>query len=100
MTEPPQDPGRKQLPHLPAMEFPNQSVIQYVSCNVVARRPLLANPEAHELLLAAWRKADHWLVGRYVLMPVHLHLFCAPLRIPVTPFKRWMEFWRADVTRH
>ena len=53
MTEPPQDPGRKRLPHLPSMEFPNQSVIQYVSCNAVARRPLLANPEAHELLLAA-----------------------------------------------
>jgi hypothetical protein len=93
------EPGRKQLPHLPSLELPNQTIIQYVSCNVDGRRPLLANPEIHQLLIEAWRKADHWLVGRHVVMPDHVHLFCAPLRVPVTPLKRWMEFWRAEATR-
>jgi hypothetical protein len=81
------------------MEFPNQTVIQYVSCNVVDRRQLLANADIYRLLLEAWRKADHWLVGRHVVMPDHVHFFCAPVRVPVTPLKRWMEFWRAEVTR-
>jgi len=99
MNGPLQYPGRKRLPHLPTMEFPNQTVIQYVSCNVVDRRQLLANADIYRLLLEAWRKADHWLVGRHVVMPDHVHFFCAPGRVPVTPLKRWMEFWRAEVTR-
>jgi REP element-mobilizing transposase RayT len=100
MNEPLQEPGRKQLPHLPLLECPNQSIVQFVSCNVAGRRSLLANAEIHQLLIEAWRKADYWLVGRYVIMPDHLHLFCAPVKIPAAPLKRWMEFWRADVTRH
>jgi putative transposase len=100
MNPPPQDPGRKSLPHLAPMEFPNQSILQFVSCNVARRRPLLANAETHSLLLSAWEKANHWLVGRYVIMPDHVHFFCAPKLFPITPLKRWMEFWRADVTRH
>ena len=100
MNEPPQDPGRKSLPHLPSREFPNQSVIQFISCNIAKRRPLLARPEIHCVLLESWRKADHWLVGRYVIMPDHIHFFCAPRHVPTTPLKRWMEFWRADATRH
>jgi REP-associated tyrosine transposase len=96
----PMQPGRKQLPHLPSMEFPSQTIIQYVSCNVDGRRPLLANTEIRQLITEAWRRANHWMVGRYVVMPDHLHFFCAPVKFPTTPLKRWMEFWRADVTRN
>ena len=99
MSESLQKSSRKQLPHLPSRDLPNQAVIQYVSCNVAGRRPLLANVEIHQLLIKTWRKADHWLVGRYVVMPDHLHFFCAPVRVPITPLKKWMEFWRADMTR-
>jgi putative transposase len=99
MNEPLPEPGRKQLPHLSSLELPNQTVIQYVSCNVDGRRPLLANPEIHQLLIEVWHKANHWLVGRYVVMPDHVHFFCAPVRVPVTPLKRWTEFWRAEATR-
>ena len=93
------EPGRRHLPHLPPREFPNQSVITYVTQVVNGRRPLLTRSEARETILEAWHKADHWLVGRYVLMPDHLHLFCAPARFPSTPLKQWMAFWRAEVTR-
>ena len=100
MNEPPQDPGRKSLPHFPSRELSNQSIIQFISCNVADRRPLLTRLEIHSVLLDSWRKADHWLVGRYVIMPDHVHFFCAPRMFPTTPLKRWMEFWRADATRH
>lgn len=94
----PMQPGRKQLPHLPPMEFPNQIIIQYVTCNVAKRHPLLANAEVHQLLIETWNAANDWLVGRYVIMPDHLHFFCAPVKIS-TPFKRWMKFWHAGATR-
>jgi len=58
-----------------------------------------AKPDIVALLLDCWRKANHWLVGRYVIMPDHLHLFCAPAKLPVTPLKQWVRFWRAEATR-
>jgi len=32
----------------------------------------------HDLLCSVWREATAWLVGRYVIMPDHVHLFAAP----------------------
>ena len=93
------EPGRKTLPHFPSVELHNQSVIQYVTCNISKRRPLLARSQIHQLLLNKWRDAHHWLVGRYVIMPDHLHFFCAPGLCPIAPLKRWMEFWRSRVTK-
>ena len=95
----PPEPGRKHLPHLPPVDLPNQSIIICVTQVVAKRRPLLARAAAMEALLAAWQKADHWLVGRYVLLPDHLHLFCAPARFPSTPLKTWVTFWKAKATQ-
>lgn len=94
-----EEPGRKSLPHLAPLEFPSQSILIYVTQVVAKRRPLLARREAVDTLIEAWRRADHWLVGRYAIMPDHLHLFCAPAFWPAPPLKQWMAFWRADATR-
>jgi REP element-mobilizing transposase RayT len=94
------DPGRRSLPHLPSRDPVNQSIIQYVSLNVDKRRPLLAHADTAAVLLAAWARADYWRVGRYVIMPDHLHLFCGPATIPPTPLRQWMLYWRAEATRH
>jgi putative transposase len=99
MARPNLEPGRQRLPHLAPLEFSNQAVLQYVTQCVDQRRPLLARAETVNLLVDAWQKANRWLVGRYVIMPDHLHLFCAPASIPQVPLKQWIHFWRADVTR-
>lgn len=56
------------------------------------RVPWLACDEAHRLLVETWRRADAWLVGKFVLMPDHLHLFAAPrlgrsLALPGDPLR-------------
>jgi putative transposase len=94
------EPGRKRLPHFSPLEFPNQSIIVYVTQVVHGRRPLLARPEVVAMLQATWRHASHWLVGRYVVMPDHIHFFCAPNHEPRTPLKRWMSYWKGEATRH
>ena len=93
------DPGRKHLPHLSALDFPNQTIIQFVTVCTVHRRPILASKDIHNLLRACWAEAGHWLVGRYVILPDHLHLFCAPAHFPCTPLKTWVQFWRSNATR-
>jgi putative transposase len=64
------------------------------------RVPWLANPEAKRLLHETWSEATAWLVGDYLLMPDHLHLFCAPRDLPVT-MEHWITYWkRAFRRRH
>jgi putative transposase len=62
------------------------------------RAPLLANLKVNNVLVASWRKADSWLVGYYLIMPDHLHLFCAPNRDEVT-IEEWIAFWKAAFRR-
>jgi REP element-mobilizing transposase RayT len=91
-------PVRKRPAHPPPLRAVNRPTLLFVTACVAGRRALLNTPVAHELLVDAWRQAERWLVGRYVVMPDHLHLFCSP-GDGVTPFKKWMEYWRSAVTR-
>jgi putative transposase len=90
---------RKRPPHLASRSFGNQSTIQFVTVCTDQRQKVLAAAEVHQCLLDAWREADAYLVGRYVLMPDHIHLFCAPNRYPETELKRWIRYWKSLVAR-
>ena len=77
----------------------HRSNIVFCTVCVRDRRPLLATPAAHALLIAAWTRAEAWLVGRYVILPDHLHLFCAPARRDAPNVKDWVAFWKSMATR-
>jgi putative transposase len=87
-------PDRGRPAHQPIHGNGNKSIIVFVTVCVDHRRPVLATPEMHELVQASWRKADVWLVGRYVLMPDHIHLFCAPGTNPPESLTRWIAYWK------
>ncbi|WP_425603732.1 REP-associated tyrosine transposase [Coraliomargarita parva] len=59
------------------------------------RKPLLANTAVQELLVDVWCESDLWLVGRYVLMPDHLHLFCAPACVEHPSVRKWAQYWKS-----
>jgi putative transposase len=46
--------------------------------------------ELHDIWL---NTATAWLVSDYLLMPDHLHLFCAPRDLKFT-VERWLAFWK------
>ena len=54
----------------------NLSTILHVTACTFQRRRILACEETHNLILDAWTQAPEWTVGRYVIMPDHVHLFC------------------------
>src|SRR6058998_1997627 len=95
----PQQPQRKAPLHFPPIEMGFRSVIIYLTICVHRRRPLLANDTAARLIIEPWEAANFWCVGRYVIMPDHIHLFCAPNTFPARPLKNWVSFWRNHVTR-
>jgi len=46
------------------------------------RRPILAAPVAAKILCDEWRAAEArhgWHIGRFVIMPDHVHFFASPL---------------------
>ena len=90
---------RKHPIHLAPIEAHNQSIIIFVTVCTVERQPILATPQAHAAIVRAWRRASTWLVGRCVILPDHVHLFCAPSAIDAPSLERWMRYWKSLVTR-
>ena len=88
-------PHRRRPTHLPPWEWHNQSAIVLLTVCTVRRRPLLAKPDVAALLVDVWRRADTWQVGRYVLMPDHLHVFCAPASPDSPTLVAWVKYWKA-----
>jgi len=73
--------------------------IVFVTICTKNRRPILANDEMHLRIRAAWMHAGAWLVGRYVIMPDHIHLFASPSGREGVSFDAWMKYWKSQVTR-
>ena len=60
----------------------------------------LARASVQQALHNIWlQTATAWLVGDYLLMPDHIHLFCAPNTMVPGPLKNWVSYWRNRVTR-
>ena len=92
--------GRKHPIHQPVYERFNTPVIVFVTICTKDRKAVLANAEVHAALRAAWDQAENWLVGRYMIMPDHVHLFCAPVPLVPEPLQGWVGFWKSTAVRH
>src|ERR1043165_4799049 len=90
---------RKKPAHFPVIESGFRSIIVFLTICTHRRRPLLADRDASKRIIDHWQAATVWIVGRYVIMPDHIHLFCAPNTCPPTSLKSWISFWRNSVTR-
>ncbi len=72
-----------------------QSNIALLTVTTEKRAPWLANETVHQLLHQTWAAATAWLVGDYLLMPDHLHLFCAPRELSFT-IETWIAYWKRE----
>ena len=69
--------SRKHPSRQPTISVGNLSVILLVTACAHQRRRILARHDVHDLIVEAWKLAPEWTVGRYVVMPDHVHLFAA-----------------------
>lgn len=88
-------PVRKSPVHLSVREAFNRPVIVFVTACTHTRKPILCVQDAYQEILHAWRDADAWLVGRFVVMPDHIHLFCAPTKDGFPELRKWVQYWKA-----
>jgi REP element-mobilizing transposase RayT len=76
--------------------------VYFITTCTAGRRPLLANPTAHGIMEAEWRTMSArrgWSVGRYVIMPDHVHFFVTPagaeaepLSVAIGAWKQWSAY--------
>jgi putative transposase len=66
--------------------FDNASLLYFITFNTYKRLPLLARTEVHAAFQTFCVKAQEHnvAVGRYVIMPEHIHLFVAFPRVGIT----------------
>lgn len=79
--------------------------IYFVTTCTLERRSILARTEVAAILLEEWRHAQNrhgWAIGRYVIMPDHVHFFCrAELhakRLSIF-LQRWKEWTSKRIAR-
>ena len=91
--------GRKHPPHLTPVERHNTSLIVFLTVCTKDRKEILNQSASHDILVTAWNTRPTWLVGRYVIMPDHIHLFCAPAVQPAQSLEKWVSFWKSVAAR-
>jgi len=78
--------------------FRDRPTIAFLTVCTLHHRKGLADAKVHDALITAWTEANSWLVGAYVIMPDHLHLFCAPQSEDVS-IEHWISFWKRRFRR-
>ena len=96
----PKDSGRRERRHPARGVFisSDQPTIVFLTVCTKDRDPWLGEEHIHRALREVWTKATAWLVGCYVLMPDHLHLFCAPSDAG-SSLNEWLTYWKRQFSR-
>jgi putative transposase len=88
---------RKKLTHGVRIDSKGPTIVFLTVCTD-KRQPWLATEANHSTLRERWVEARAWIVGRYVLMPDHLHLFAAPGALEVSLDNR-VRYWKSQFTK-
>jgi len=91
--------GRRFPAHPPPVERYKEPIIVYLTVCSKGRKRIFAFADSAAAIVNAWQNANSWLVGRYVIMPDHIHLFCAPNTFPIRPLKQWVRYWKARASQ-
>lgn len=70
-------------------------VIVYLTVCTKDRGKWLTQPIVHATLCRIWQRAQAWRVGRYVIMPDHLHLFAAWIDGAIA-LDGWVTYWKSQ----
>ena len=92
-----EDVGRQHPAHGVHIDLQQPTILLVTVCTK-DRNPWLAQSRVHDLLRATWIQAKAWMVGYYLLMPDHVHMFCAPHDLAFS-VERWLTYWKSQFTK-
>ena len=88
---------RKHLRRLDLIFERHRSPIFYLTNCVENRQPILANEMITTILVEAWRNSCDlygWSIGRYIIMPDHVHFFASPGNREGSDLSSFMSKWK------
>lgn len=89
---------RKHLRRLDRVHVSARAAVFFLTCCTRDRSPTLAHANAVDILTEGWRAASElfgWAVGRYVVMPDHVHFFAAPDSDTSTTLSAFVGNWKS-----
>ena len=98
ISDPRDDPPNRKHPVHGVIESLDGPTIVFDTVCTKDRAPTLASEEVHRVLREAWKSADAWRVGQYVVMPDHIHYFAANVN-PMIEFDSWVRYWKSQFTQ-
>ena len=93
--------GRKHLRRLDRITVEGEP-LYHLTCCVEGRKAVLACDVVVGVLVEAWTAAPDvygWAVGRYTVMPDHIHFFATPWKDDATSLSEFVKNWKRW-TRH
>jgi len=72
------------------------SPIYFITTCTFERHPILNSADIAAILVQEWRTAHQrhgWAIGRYVIMPDHVHFFCRA-ELSAEPLRMFMQKWK------
>ena len=76
-----------------------QPTIVYDTVCTKGRVPWLATDAIHTLLRDVWTNAEAWAMGRYMIMPDHIHFF-AGFTGSLISYANWVQYWKSQFSQH
>jgi putative transposase len=98
MKNDPSLPQRAHPVHALNLERWNQPTVIFLTVCTKGHKSVLASDGMHRFLVEAWNGARQWVVGRYLIMPDHIHLFCSPAIHGTESVQQWTAFWKRLVS--
>ena len=80
--------------------FDPKAIVVFTLC-VKNRNKILDDSLVHDVLKDIWEQSaerNHWFVGRYVIMPDHLHFFACP-GTNAMQMSKWMQLFKSMSSR-
>ena len=90
-------PDREHPPHLTPLD--RDAVILLLTICTKNRRKILAHEWVHQLIRQAWTLCGDYTVGRYVIMPEHIHAFIGEGNLARYRLENWVAAWKSFVSR-
>ena len=87
--------------HLRLERVSADAPIFFVTTCTNNRRAVLAGRDLAQILIEEWRTARErhgWVVGRYVIMPDHVHFFCSP-ELDAKTLPEFVGAWKSWTSR-
>jgi putative transposase len=91
--------NRKGPAHPPVRERFNEAIIVFLTACSKDRKPLFARADSVAVILDAWQQAKSWSIGRFVVMPDHVHLFVRRV-FPTESLMQWVRYWKSVASRN